>query len=348
LSNAFTLIELLVVISIIAMLVSIMLPALAGAREAARSAKCLTNLRSLGQAMNIYATEYKDYFPGSPFTNTYDIIDYAHYSSGGSTSGLHFNRFDWQTPLAKLMGFSFNYGTQQSDRAERYTQIVNNAAMSCPSNNLLFPAYAGSGVDASLWVTQRPMSYKTSVAFMLKRNPQWTGGGRPPASYQPPSYDFNTELGGNICRTEWNVPQGYTPRLDMIGSASKKIYLSDGARYFQWYGGTNYIADYDPSQMGTYGGISGDQQGYGPYARSAVCKPGAPNELKAGTFRHMSHSVNGAFFDGHAKTMSYIEYMNPTYFNPVNTELTVNVAQFYQEAIDEYYNGTSGNYVVRE
>jgi len=59
----FTLIELLVVISIIALLIALLLPALQNAREAARRAVCLSNLRSVSQAMFVYGTEYDDYAP---------------------------------------------------------------------------------------------------------------------------------------------------------------------------------------------------------------------------------------------------------------------------------------------
>lgn len=56
----FTLIELLVVISIIAMLVGILLPALGASRETARSAVCKSNVRQSTFAITMYATENRD------------------------------------------------------------------------------------------------------------------------------------------------------------------------------------------------------------------------------------------------------------------------------------------------
>jgi prepilin-type N-terminal cleavage/methylation domain-containing protein/prepilin-type processing-associated H-X9-DG protein len=60
---AFTLVELLVVIGIIALLISILMPALSKARKQALNANCMSNLRSIGQGLQIYASENKGKFP---------------------------------------------------------------------------------------------------------------------------------------------------------------------------------------------------------------------------------------------------------------------------------------------
>src|SRR5919108_973651 len=61
--TGFTLIELLVVIAIIAILAAILFPVFAQAREKARESACLSNVKQLGLALQIYAQDYDETLP---------------------------------------------------------------------------------------------------------------------------------------------------------------------------------------------------------------------------------------------------------------------------------------------
>lgn len=64
-ARAFTIIELLVVISIIAVLIGVLIPALSHARDSAKTALSTSNARQIALGMYLYASENKGYFPGT-------------------------------------------------------------------------------------------------------------------------------------------------------------------------------------------------------------------------------------------------------------------------------------------
>jgi len=73
-AGAFTLVELLVVIGIIALLISILLPALAKARASAHTAACLSNLRQLGIAAQMYVNESEGFIVPAGYRSANDPV----------------------------------------------------------------------------------------------------------------------------------------------------------------------------------------------------------------------------------------------------------------------------------
>lgn len=105
--RAFTLIEMLVVISIMAVLIALLLPALGMAHQLGMSTQCLSNLRSMGQILNEYATSYQDAVPFG-------------YDPGGNTGN------DWYAML-------FNYNESQQSGAWPPPTVCNMRLLICMS-----------------------------------------------------------------------------------------------------------------------------------------------------------------------------------------------------------------------
>jgi prepilin-type N-terminal cleavage/methylation domain-containing protein/prepilin-type processing-associated H-X9-DG protein len=97
-TRGFTLIELLVVVAIIAVLISILLPSLARAREMARRSVCAANLKGLGTSATLYSEENKQVFPTAAHDPQYTSADqatnvgaYANFSDGDIHRALRDN-----------------------------------------------------------------------------------------------------------------------------------------------------------------------------------------------------------------------------------------------------------------
>jgi prepilin-type N-terminal cleavage/methylation domain-containing protein/prepilin-type processing-associated H-X9-DG protein len=114
-SQGFTLVELLVVIGIIALLISILLPSLGKARRQAADVQCLSNLRSIGQSLIMYAGENRGYLPPSKYHSTLQ--------GGGPT---------WQVAIS-------NFITKKDDSKDR-AKVLRCPTVSIPAGNFHYSA----------------------------------------------------------------------------------------------------------------------------------------------------------------------------------------------------------------
>lgn len=119
--RGFTLIELLVVISIIALLISIILPALSGAREAAQNAACLSGQRQLYYGLAAYAQDFKNI----------SVFCAQDVSINGS------NR-RWATP--HRIGRYFGIGDAVFGAGDDYEKL-NTTVLHCPGNDIKTRAF---------------------------------------------------------------------------------------------------------------------------------------------------------------------------------------------------------------
>jgi prepilin-type N-terminal cleavage/methylation domain-containing protein/prepilin-type processing-associated H-X9-DG protein len=114
-TKGFTLIELLVVISIIALLIGILLPALGAARRSARTMQCLSNQRGHGVGFIGFALENKDLLP------------HSYYSIPDASEPTGFRQADWSVTIT-------GYMTGEEATYQAGTEAVETFA--CPSNAL--------------------------------------------------------------------------------------------------------------------------------------------------------------------------------------------------------------------
>ncbi|RYG86343.1 prepilin-type N-terminal cleavage/methylation domain-containing protein [bacterium] len=255
-NRAFTLVELLVVIGIIALLISILLPALNKARGAAKSISCGANLRSIGQAMQVYAAQWKGSLLGGPTTTARFLFNsgYTNLNSTYNDSNMPevITIFDWISPTAKTMGMKFKDGgtplERYGDLDSRMVTLLMNKAFQCPDNDVIAtqgsfglsstPAYPPAGIPS--------VSYVSALYFHLlpASNDTSIGGAYRAAAGSSPrvrAYPF--------C----NVPDGYTPNLSRIKNSARKIFVADGSRYSRPDQSPNITPNYNSGGGGIFG-----------------------------------------------------------------------------------------------
>jgi prepilin-type N-terminal cleavage/methylation domain-containing protein/prepilin-type processing-associated H-X9-DG protein len=339
--GGFTLVELLVVIGIIALLISILLPALSKARRSANTLACLANLRSIAQGMQMYASQNSGAFPGSVNTSARFLWGANGRNYDDNNCPTVVQDWDWQSPILTVMGMNFNAGPAPSDRLERYQTGVNFKGFRCPENQFLADAYGGSTLHIP---TSLLNSYNTAAIFHYL-----------PAPALP---DQGASAGVEYAASFNQLPAGYAPKLSAIGNSAEKIYVADGARYSNM--GTS--PDVDLAYKGGYGGGYADVGSFSAFSNSwnRIAAPGnsdlglVPADPRRYAFRHGrsdmrgpagSYLFNAAFFDGHAETLDDLTGSNPVYWMPRGTKVTGWATEAWPDVVAKWPANSGSDFV---
>src|SRR5688500_10862952 len=157
----FTLVELLVVIGVIAILIGILLPTIARARECARRASCLSNLRQVGMAMRFYAYDNRDQVPLGYRTNTkqFNSMVYSNTAKKFVLFGWLYNGGDMKVPSG------FFCPSENGTRS-----MLPPPASPWPPGDPAFQVYAGYGCRPEVKIPDDPASFLLSGVALPRLN----------------------------------------------------------------------------------------------------------------------------------------------------------------------------------
>ncbi|MGC9259462.1 MAG: prepilin-type N-terminal cleavage/methylation domain-containing protein [Phycisphaerae bacterium] len=275
--HGFTLIELLVVISIIALLIALLLPALAKAREEALTTACGANLRSIGQILVEYENTYEGVIP---YGNAYD-----------SSYGL-WNPFDWDVLL-----YSYNRGLDPV----RYLEF----------NKVDTSGYPVASTSASAF-----LGTFTCPASLIKPTlgPGWdaSGIGWYWSDYAAnPNYFWTYAPGPGWAQTiTMRASNVQTPASSIaIGDATQTTswggswaIMSDWIQNSNVGGHANPYVN-DPNYLVPANGFLSSET-----TNQDIVIPGGINNVTGMRYRHLQDSpdsgeANAVYFDGHVQTL---------------------------------------------
>jgi len=271
LRSGFTLIELLVVIAIIAILAAILFPVFAQAREQARKTACLSNLKQIGLAVNMYVQDYDETFPFSwGYAGPWCYALNPYVKSAGISSSSEFPNTAtsiWHCPTDAL-------------------NVIGGPFISYTSNSLIM----GGGYDPTVWPGPGVYGYRVAQTLAAIQYPSLCVF----AGEMIPGY--NSAGAPSNWETDWTNPIG-----------DLQIALdSDGAveYYMQWLrtDDTDKKPGYDTTACG---GAAWTGAGNGisyNWTTATSCKEIAWRHNRTGQNTGISNFV---YTDGHAKGTRY-------------------------------------------
>ena len=285
--HGFTLIELLVVISIIALLIAMLLPALAMAQQDAKSIQCLANLRSQGQMLNEYADAYDGAIP-------YDY-DNGNWPADPVTTN------DWDSLL-----FSFNQGVNPRNFCLAFFGSWTNTNITQPQEASLMAQFAKIFVCP---LSTIPVDYSQTIKNVIQ-------GPGDATTYSANCNFFLTYIPpGGHSLFGGSTPQSVTYAMSNVADPTQKLAIGDSTQVLA-NGGTNdtcfywfqNVSGWTTIKTGPMNALV-SPQGIGAPENSNTDYP-YPVWAEGLRYRHGQTSANdnggwanAVFFDGHASSI---------------------------------------------
>lgn len=340
----FTLIELLVVVAIIAVLLSILLPAMSGAREAGRAAFCGQRQADLGRGLATYFAENNEWIPGvnttGVATRRYNGLEWEMDNPRNPVQS-----FDWITPVVSPST------AMKENWADRWYEIMTD--FQCPSQRAHRAVLYTPGVPEQY---KQMMDQKnwSAISYLMPAHFQYWG-----SQYNPDHPMFSIQLTkhaqtgtpiyASTIPSSWEVVHTtYKSMVAQIGNPSQKIACVDGTRYLDVDDELDFDVTPDPEKFGSFttsGAWWSGSTAFGVASGSTnwnghnidVGSPSRGHNLPL-TYRHGAArgnlsgdvhnnraAVNALFFDGSVRRLNDKESRNPVYWYPRGAKVRANL-----------------------
>ena len=310
-TKGFTLVELLVVIGIIALLISMLLPALNKAREAANSVKCLSNQRQIAAATIMFSNEHRGFMPTCSDNswaqyNDPGRVKFAYrddgttnyvldsYSSllpylGGKSGVSFFNDPGGQSKVFVCPSDVWQDGTPTAGYA-----IVSNVVPPSAADSLgYFPVSYGVNADIATVMGSDGQGhiFSSGDAVWVQGGPISNGLGAPLNAKLSSVYNSSDVLLYADCGTR------------PITQANGPLYENDDLYYSTDY--FNYAGVPSGKSLCTLGTLLKYTYAAG---KVPIDSTGYPTQVPGAKSRHSHSRINIVFCDGHAETVASTDF----------------------------------------